>query len=197
MPTVNKIDLPHSNVDGALAQMSDAFDLDTDDALRISAKTVRPLPSSSRVTASACAGRALRTAHAVCRCHCCKWAIIFSHRAPPVASGLGLRRVAASNPAARASARSVRHQAVTPPPLRLVVPPRAHTLAMSRAPCRSHERPSPRAPCQSPLRRVAGTGTTTSLVCSVWSRYSTARSGWATRCAPRQVARRSGCSSSI
>ena len=36
-----QVDLPHADVQGALAQMADAFDVPTDDALRISAKTVR------------------------------------------------------------------------------------------------------------------------------------------------------------
>ena len=39
VPTVNKIDLDHANVDGALEQLRDAFDIPTDDALLISAKT--------------------------------------------------------------------------------------------------------------------------------------------------------------
>ena len=38
-PVVNKVDLPHADVEGALAQMRDAFDLEVDEALRISAKT--------------------------------------------------------------------------------------------------------------------------------------------------------------
>ena len=39
VPTVNKVDLGHADVPGALAQMRDAFDLEVDDALKISAKT--------------------------------------------------------------------------------------------------------------------------------------------------------------
>ena len=38
-PVVNKVDLPHADVDGALAQMRDAFDVESEEALRISAKT--------------------------------------------------------------------------------------------------------------------------------------------------------------
>jgi elongation factor 4 len=38
-PVVNKVDLAHANVDGALEQMRDAFDISVDEALRISAKT--------------------------------------------------------------------------------------------------------------------------------------------------------------
>ena len=39
VPVVNKVDLPHAQVEGTLAQMRDAFDMPVDEALRISAKT--------------------------------------------------------------------------------------------------------------------------------------------------------------
>ena len=39
VPVVNKVDLPHASVDDALSQMHDAFDIEVDAALRISAKT--------------------------------------------------------------------------------------------------------------------------------------------------------------
>ena len=39
LPIVNKVDLGHADVQGALAQMATAFDTDADEALQISAKT--------------------------------------------------------------------------------------------------------------------------------------------------------------
>jgi len=39
VPTLNKVDLDHADIAGSLAQMRDAFDVQTDDALLISAKT--------------------------------------------------------------------------------------------------------------------------------------------------------------
>ena len=38
-PVINKVDLSHADVDGTLAQIRDAFDIDTDGALCVSAKT--------------------------------------------------------------------------------------------------------------------------------------------------------------
>ena len=39
IPVVNKVDLPHADVDGTLEQMATAFDVERDEALAISAKT--------------------------------------------------------------------------------------------------------------------------------------------------------------
>lgn len=39
LPVVNKVDLGHADVEGTLEQIATAFDIDTDDALCISAKT--------------------------------------------------------------------------------------------------------------------------------------------------------------
>ena len=48
LPIVNKVDLGHADVKGALEQMATAFDTDADEALCISAKTGAPPHLTSR-----------------------------------------------------------------------------------------------------------------------------------------------------
>ena len=98
LPIVNKVDLPHADVPGALEQMATAFDTEADDALCISAKTGQARGAAAHTSAGAAPQPSATTCSSSSPC------TSGSHSSPAFVWS-GHRRAAASCAGASAGAR--------------------------------------------------------------------------------------------
>ena len=98
LPIVNKVDLPHADVPGALEQMATAFDTEADDALCISAKTGQARGAAAHTSAGAAPQPSATTCSSSSPC------TSGSHSSPAFVLS-GHRRAAASCAGASAGAR--------------------------------------------------------------------------------------------